>query len=50
MSEWWTYSPANFLMFSARTYYRLFELHNKALWPAHGLALLTGFAILVGPE
>ncbi len=47
MTEWWTYSPANFLMFSARTYYRLFERHNAALWPAHILALLAGAAVLM---
>ena len=34
MSEWWSYSPSDFLLFSARTYYRLFEIHNAALWPA----------------
>ena len=28
MSEWWTYRPSDFLLFSARTYWRLFELHN----------------------
>lgn len=47
MAEWWTYSPGDFLMFSARTYYRLFELQNKALWPAHGIALAAGVAILL---
>jgi hypothetical protein len=46
MSEWWTYSPSDFLLFSARVYYRLFELHNQALWPAQILALLLGLAIL----
>lgn len=33
MTEWWTYRPEDFLLFSARTYWRLFELHNAALWP-----------------
>ena len=47
MSEWWTYSPQNLLMFSARTYYRLFERHNAALWPAHVAALLAGAVLLV---
>ena len=28
MSEWWTYRLSDFLMFSPRTYHRLFELHN----------------------
>jgi hypothetical protein len=47
MSEWWTYSLSDFLLFSPRTYYRLFDLYNAALWPAHVLALAIGLAILV---
>lgn len=47
MTEWWTYSPANFLMFSARTYYRLFERHNAALWPAQVVALLVGAVLFL---
>ena len=35
MSEWWTYRLSDFLLFSADTYYRLFELYNQAIWPAH---------------
>lgn len=46
MSEWWTYSPSDFLLFSARVYYRLFELHNRDLWPAQILTLALGLAIL----
>jgi hypothetical protein len=46
MSEWWTYSPSDFLLFSPRTYYRLFELYNLAIWPAQILALALGLAIL----
>jgi Family of unknown function (DUF6064) len=46
MSEWWTYSLSDFLLFSPRTYYRLFDLYNAALWPAHVLALAVGLAIL----
>ncbi len=40
MSEWWTYRLSDFLLFSADTYYRLFELYNQAIWPAH-LAVLV---------
>ena len=47
MSEWWTYSPSDFLLFSSRTYYRLLEIHNAALWPAHLLTLAIGVMILV---
>jgi Family of unknown function (DUF6064) len=46
MSEWWTYSLADFLLFSPRTYYRLFELYNLAIWPAQVLALALGVVIL----
>ena len=33
MSEWWTYRPSDFLMFSPRTYWRLLELANAQMWP-----------------
>lgn len=33
-SEWWTYRPSDFLMFSPRIYWRLFEQVNAAWWPA----------------
>jgi hypothetical protein len=46
MSEWWTYSLSDLLMFSARTYYRLFELYNLAIWPAQLLAGAIGVAVL----
>lgn len=46
MSEWWTYSLSDFLMFSARTYFRLFELYNRAVWPAQLAAAGAGVAIL----
>ena len=45
MSEWWTYRPSDFLLFSARTYRRLFELYNTEVWPAQGLALALGLAL-----
>ncbi len=47
MSEWWTYRPSDFLLFSARTYYRLFELYNADAWPAHLLAIGLGLALFV---
>jgi hypothetical protein len=47
MSEWWTYAPTDFLMFSARTYYRLFELYNAAVWPLQVAAFALGVAILM---
>lgn len=47
MPEWWTYSPSDFLMFSSRTYYRLFEIGNRRLWPFQFLALLAGLAVVL---
>jgi uncharacterized protein DUF6064 len=47
MSEWWTYRPEDFLLFSPRVYWRMFELHNAALWPLHVLALAAGLIILL---
>jgi len=46
MSEWWTYTPSDFLLFSARTYYRLFELYNRDIWPGQLVALALGVVIL----
>lgn len=47
MSEWWTYTLSDFLLFSPRVYYRLFELHNRALWPAQLMTAALGLAILL---
>lgn len=46
MSEWWTYRPSDFLMFSPRTYWRLVELYNRDAWPAPLVALAGGLAAL----
>ena len=46
MSEWWTYRFSDFVLFSPRVYYRLFELHNQALWPSQLLTVALGLAIL----
>lgn len=42
MSEWWTYTLSDFLMFSPRTYWRLVELYNLAVWPGQLVALAGG--------
>ena len=47
MSEWWSYRPSDFLLFSAQTYHRLFELYNTALWPAPLVAAALGLAMLL---
>jgi hypothetical protein len=46
MSEWWTYRLTSFLLFSPRTYYRLLELYNLAIWPAQVAGMATGLAIV----
>lgn len=42
MSEWWTYSLSDLVMYSRQTYYRLFELYNVAIWPAQIVAVAAG--------
>jgi hypothetical protein len=46
MSEWRTYQLSDFLLFSPETYFRLFELHNEALWPWQLAAVIAGLAML----
>ncbi len=46
MSEWWTYRLTSFLLFSPRTYYRLLELYNLAIWPAQLAGIAIGLAIV----
>ena len=45
MSEWWTYTPSDLLLFSPRVYYRLIE-HNIAVWPVHIGAALLGLLLV----
>jgi len=47
MTECWSYSLRDLLLFSPRTYYRLFELYNIELWPLQLLFLALGAAILL---
>lgn len=47
MTVWLSYSLSDFLLFTSHTYYRLFELYNRAVWPAHGAALALGLLLLV---
>ena len=46
MSEWWTYTLSDFLMFSPRTYYRLLLRHNAEVWPAQLVAAGAGVALV----
>ncbi len=47
MSEWWTYAPGDFLLFSPATYRRLFELYHRDVWPVQLAALALGTALAV---
>jgi hypothetical protein len=44
MDHWLSYSLGDFLLFSPRAYYRLFESLNAAAWPLHLVTL--GFGVL----
>ncbi len=46
MSEWWKYTVSDFLLFSPRTYYRMIERYNEAVWPAHIVTLGLGLVII----
>jgi hypothetical protein len=45
MTEWLSYSLTDVLMFSEDTYFRLFELHNRAAWPAQAAVLAAAVAV-----
>ena len=47
MSEWWTYTLSDFLLFSPRTYLRLIELWQRDAWPLQPVTLALGLALLV---
>ncbi len=47
MPEWWTYRLSDLLLFSPRTYYRMFELYHAGIWPVHLIVLASAVAILV---
>jgi len=46
MSEWWSYRPSDFLMFSPRIYWRLFASLNQQAWPAQPLIIGAALAWL----
>jgi hypothetical protein len=46
MTEWWTYRPADFLMFSARAWGRLLESWNGALWPLQPVLVAAGLVLV----
>jgi hypothetical protein len=47
MGTWLSYAPGDLLMFGPEVYWRLFELHNRALWPLPVIAGLAGGACLL---
>jgi hypothetical protein len=47
MSEWWTYRPSDFLMYSPRSWGRLLEALHRELWPAQVIVALLAAAVLV---
>ena len=46
MSDWWTYAPSDFLLFSPAAYRRLIELYHRDVWPAQIVAVALGTAIV----
>ena len=42
-----SYSLSDFLLFTPHTYYRLFELFNRAIWPVHLVVAALGLLLLV---
>ena len=46
MRDWLSYRLSDLLLFSPRTYYRMFELYHEAIWPAQLLVLATAVAII----
>lgn len=46
MPEWWSYSLSDFLLFSPRTYYRLIERYNLAVWPGQIVTVALGIWML----
>ena len=47
MPDWLTYRLSDFLLFSPRTYYRMFELYHTQIWPIHLVVLGSVVAVAV---
>lgn len=47
MTGWLTYTPSDLLLFSATTYYRLFERYNRDIWPVQLIVPACGLAIVL---
>lgn len=46
MPEWWTYRLSDLLLFSPRTYYRMFEMYHAQIWPVQLLVIGSVVAIV----
>lgn len=46
MSEWWTYSLSDFLMFSPAVYARMVERYHRELWPLPWMLLGVGLGLI----
>src|SRR5688572_25885576 len=46
MRDWLSYRLSDLLLFSPRTYYRMFELYHDAIWPAQLLVVAMAVAII----
>src|SRR5688500_4194404 len=46
MRDWLSYRLSDLLLFSPRTYYRMFELYHEAIWPAQLLVVAMAVAII----
>ena len=46
MGDWLSYSLSDFLLFSPRAYWRMFELHNQDWWPLPLATLAAGLGAL----
>jgi len=44
VTQWWTYTLGDFLMFSPATYWRLVDNYNRDVWPVQLAGLVAGFA------
>jgi hypothetical protein len=50
MPDWLTYRPSDLLLFSPRTYYRMFELYHEQVWPIHLVVLAAVVTIAALPR
>lgn len=48
MSEWWTYSLSDFLMFSPAVYARMVERYHRELGPLPWVLLVVGLGLVAG--